>query len=845
MGVALLFVAACANTAETAPRHTSGPASSTSAISRDRTLGIRAEAPNESSNSVVVDVTAPPDASELQIGTDPTFNDDPWQPISPSATVPLPNAGYQMIFARFRDTARHVSASSVVGTTSDPTLQAATSTPRRPSAVGLAAPTIVQVTIENGRIIRGGPGRSDQLVGYVDGLERLDEQNWTVRSDNDAAFARGVTTTAVHRVTRPNGSTGGGSSTPRFAVIDDYFLVMPEALSGGSTYVIDSHSPLLAPITFAFDAGRTPSSSIHVNQVGFDPTDPVKLAHLSGWMGSGGGITFPEGLGFTVTTLDGRRVLSGRATRRVAPAGGELGKGDLTGSAVWQLDLSALDQVGSYRICVDGIGCSGTVRVAAGIWRSVAVGVARAMYQQRSGTDLRAPYTAAERPVARGPGTVVRASRYTLLEATAASDDAAAAALRIGATDHVLRGAWGGHFDAGDWDRRIQHLFYVRSAIDLLTTYPAVYAKMNLSIPESGNAIPDVLDEALWSLDLFSRLQQPDGGVSGGINAGSPSQPGSTSWTDSAPLYAYAPDPWSTYIYAGTAAEMAVALAPYDSERADELKARALRAMDWADHARHPASFDQQVNEERAGAAAALYRLTGDTNWQTAFAAASGLRTRTIGDLGCSGGGVCDGAWIYAHATWPSVDATLRRNVLASFRSTADDLVRAANTTLFGWTVDHPEVPLIWGLGVGGTPHTVGLLRAYDLLGGADYLRAAYGSSSVSLGDNPSNTVFVTGFGQHPVRDPLVVDAVVGAMPVWPGIPVYGNHTLAPSQRWVDTYFAKPAHTAPAAFDAPYLWSHLDIHDVAPMSEFTVHQSHGPSLFAYGSLAAESASNGG
>ena len=96
-----------------------------------------------------------------------------------------------------------------------------------------------------------------------------------------------------------------------------------------------------------------------------------------------------------------------------------------------------------------------------------------------------------------------------------------------------------------------------------------------------------------------------------------------------------------------------------------------------------------------------------------------------------------------------------------------------------------------------------------------------------------------------PSRDPLVVDAVVGAVPVWPGIPVYGNHTLTPSQRWVDTYFAQPAHTAPAAFDAPYLWSHLDIHDVAPMSEFTVHQSHGPSLFAYGSLAAESAAKAG
>jgi len=33
---------------------------------------------------------------------------------------------------------------------------------------------------------------------------------------------------------------------------------------------------------------------------------------------------------------------------------------------------------------------------------------------------------------------------------------------------------------------------------------------LDLDIPESGNAIPDILDEALWCAELFRRIQQPD-----------------------------------------------------------------------------------------------------------------------------------------------------------------------------------------------------------------------------------------------------------------------------------------------------------------------------------------------
>ena len=124
------------------------------------------------------------------------------------------------------------------------------------------------------------------------------------------------------------------------------------------------------------------------------------------------------------------------------------------------------------------------------------------------------------------------------------------AALVETSTDEIVPEAWGGHFDAGDWDRRIPHLSYLRAALDLVELYPETWATLELGIPESGNNIPDVIDEGLWDLDMYRRLQLPDGGIRGGIESEEHPEPGDTSWTQTQQVFVFAPDARSSYIYA-------------------------------------------------------------------------------------------------------------------------------------------------------------------------------------------------------------------------------------------------------------------------------------------------------
>ncbi|MCB1135851.1 MAG: glycoside hydrolase family 9 protein, partial [Chlamydiia bacterium] len=68
----------------------------------------------------------------------------------------------------------------------------------------------------------------------------------------------------------------------------------------------------------------------------------------------------------------------------------------------------------------------------------------------------------------------------------------------------------GGWHDAADWDRRTQHLTCV---LDLLNAYeiaPQKFLDGQLNIPESGNGIPDILDEAEYGLRVWLKSQNAD-----------------------------------------------------------------------------------------------------------------------------------------------------------------------------------------------------------------------------------------------------------------------------------------------------------------------------------------------
>lgn len=87
----------------------------------------------------------------------------------------------------------------------------------------------------------------------------------------------------------------------------------------------------------------------------------------------------------------------------------------------------------------------------------------------------------------------------------------------------------GGWFDAGDYNKYVT--FASNVIHDLLNAYqenPQAFGD-NWNIPESGNGIPDIIDEIKWELDWLIKMQNEEGGViikMGSIdhshNAGSP-----------------------------------------------------------------------------------------------------------------------------------------------------------------------------------------------------------------------------------------------------------------------------------------------------------------------------------
>jgi endoglucanase len=87
--------------------------------------------------------------------------------------------------------------------------------------------------------------------------------------------------------------------------------------------------------------------------------------------------------------------------------------------------------------------------------------------------------------------------------------DAQAAAGPGSANDGTLD-VHGGWHDAGDYQKTL----WGRGVPQMLFAYevnPTAWTDGQLHIPESGNGIPDLLDEARWELDFYVRMQRPDG----------------------------------------------------------------------------------------------------------------------------------------------------------------------------------------------------------------------------------------------------------------------------------------------------------------------------------------------
>ncbi len=308
------------------------------------------------------------------------------------------------------------------------------------------------------------------------------------------------------------------------------------------------------------------SDFIRVDQFGYLP-EAVKVAVVvDPQTGFDSQLSFAPGAEYQVRRADdGTVVFSGE------PKAWNNGATDpLSGDRAWWFDFSAVQTPGSYYVYdVANRVASFRFDIGPDVYADALRAAVRMFYYNRCNHEKKAEHAGvnwADGPSFVGPNQDKAARSVTDRNNAATARD--------------LSGGW---WDAGDYNK---YVTFARETMHLLLeSYeqkPAIWGD-NYQIPESGNGVPDLLDEVKWELEWLKKMQLPDGSglVKMGLIANAPGATLPPS-TDARPRYYY-PIPCSaaTIALASMFAHGAVVYAkiPGQEAFAADLKERAARAF--------------------------------------------------------------------------------------------------------------------------------------------------------------------------------------------------------------------------------------------------------------------------
>jgi len=308
------------------------------------------------------------------------------------------------------------------------------------------------------------------------------------------------------------------------------YLQLNNPVSDNQTVVVRNPDGSLWSNDRNFEAKTDPlrySPAIHVNQEGYMP-GRSKKAMVGYYIGNLGELSVISSSGFKLVDANsGATVFTGTLVQR-ADVGYSYQPTPY--QKVYEADFTGFNTPGTYRLVVPGMGASLPFDITEGVAMNFARAYALGLYHQRCGTGNALPFTrhthadchtrAANIPTsaAEFPFTWSKIAEYANIvnpdnpQSSAPKLTSPSAQLypfvRIGTID-----VSGGHHDAGDYSKytlnSVALIHYLTFAVDSL---PGVKSLDNLGIPESGDGISDLLQEAKWEADFLAKMQDSDGG---------------------------------------------------------------------------------------------------------------------------------------------------------------------------------------------------------------------------------------------------------------------------------------------------------------------------------------------
>lgn len=325
-----------------------------------------------------------------------------------------------------------------------------------------------------------------------------------------------------------------------------------------------------------------------------------------------------------------------------------------------------------------------------------------------------------------------------------------------------LREVSGGWHDAGDYGRYVTagavsaaHLLYA------FKMYPEVFCGLNVGIPESGGALPDVLAECRVELEWLMKMQDADGGVHHKVST-MKHAPFIMPEDDREPLYLFAVSSMATADLAAVCALASRVYSPYDKNFSSRLIAAAEKSAEWLKINKKFVPFhnprdcntgvygERDDADNRFWAWAELYCATGREEYRELMKSAleqdfplTHLGYGSVGGLGALG---------YILSDRAEKDEVIHAELCGNFLREARELKNNSEKCGYGAAMTAREYG--WGSNFNLMKNAMIFLIA-DYIGGTEsYTGLAEEQLHVLFGKNALGFSYVSGVGENCMKYP-------------------------------------------------------------------------------------------
>jgi len=436
-------------------------------------------------------------------------------------------------------------------------------------------------------------------------------------------------------------------------------------------------------------------------------------------------------------------------------------KDPATGLATYRGDFSTFTQTGTYQISTPNEDTSFSFPISRTVYESVYKKSMKGYYFQRCGQSLLSQHA----------GVYARSICHTN-DATYHST--------IGKTGTAE--TTGGWHDAGDYGKYIVNAgISVGTLLYAYELFPERFSYDDLNIPESGNSIPDILDEVRYELEWFLKMQDTsDGGVFFKVtteNFDAFEMPNE----DVATRYIYQKSSTATGNFAAVTAQAGRIYKSFDTAFASKCLNSSRLAWQYlqanpsivpSGGFKNPSGTgtgeygDNDDSDERLWTAAELYVSTGEDTYHNYFKAHYNDQSVFSSTMGWPY--VRPLAYIaYLMGKQPNRDQTIQSSLKTSLASYCTVLcgVIAAD----GLNVSLLPSGYGWGSNGSALNNAILLILGSETSNNTDYSIAALQQLNYVLGCNRLNMTFITGVGSvypmHIHHRPSGSDGIVEPIP--------------------------------------------------------------------------------